>query len=74
MVSVNIVPGPPGDNEITVRVDGRVQRAWRSSALRGDFDALHQEAHRVALLLAREFLEAVVCGWCDVRNGEGGIR
>ena len=74
MVSVNVVLGPPGDNAITVRIDGRVVRSWRSSALRGDFEELHQQAHRVAQAFAREFLDGVVCRWCDVRNGEGGIR
>jgi hypothetical protein len=74
VISVNVVPGSPGDNAISVRVEGRVVREWRSSALRGDFDALHLEAHRVAGHFALEFLDVVVCRWCEVRSGEGGIR
>ena len=74
MISVNVVLGAPGENEISVRLDGRVLRRWRSSAVRGDFDALHAEAHRVAGLLAGEFLEPAVCRWCEVRQGEGGVR
>jgi hypothetical protein len=74
LVSVNVRSGAPGENEISVRLDGRVQRSWRSSALRGDFDLLHAEAHRVADQLAREFLEVAVCRWCEIRQGEGGVR
>jgi hypothetical protein len=74
MVTVNVVVRAPGDNEVSVRVDGRPVRAWRSSALRGDFAELHAEAHRIALQIAREFLEGVVCRWCELRSGEGGIR
>jgi hypothetical protein len=74
LVSVNVVLGPPGENEISVRLDGRVLRTWRSSALRGDFEALHTEAHRVADQLAGEFWERAVCRWCEVRRGEGGVR
>lgn len=74
MVSVNIITGAPGANEITIRIDGRVVRTWRSSALHGDFEALHAEAHRVALQVAREFLDGVTCRWCELRSGEGGIR
>jgi hypothetical protein len=71
---VNIITGAPGDNEISVRLDGRVLRSWRSSAARGDFEALHAEAHRIALQVAREFLDGVTCRWCELRQGEGGIR
>lgn len=74
MVTVNVVPRAPGDNEISVRIDGRAVRNWRSSPLRGDFVELHAEAHRIALQVAREFLEGVVCRWCELRSGEGGIR
>jgi len=74
MVSINIVSGAPGDNQISVRVDGLVIRRWRSSALRGDFEQLHGEAHRLAGMVAREFPGEVVCRWCELRCGEGGIR
>ena len=74
MISVNVRSGAPGDNEISVRLDGQVQRRWRSSALRGDFEALHAEAHRVAAEFAREFMDTVVCRWCEIRAGEGGVR
>jgi hypothetical protein len=74
VLSVNISSVSPGDNQISVRVDGLVVRRWRSSALRGDFDLLHGDAHRLALVLTREFPGEVVCRWCEVRSGEGGIR
>ncbi len=73
-ISVNVITGAPGENEISVRLDGRVLRRWRSSAMRGDFELLHAEAHRVAGALASEFLETVVCRWCAIREGEGGVR
>jgi len=74
MVSIQIVSATPGDNQISVSVEGLVIRRWRSSALRGDFEQLHSEAHRIALAVAREFPGGVVCRWCEVRSGEGGIR
>lgn len=74
MITVNITMHAPGDNEISVRVDGHPIRRWRSSALRGDFADLHAEAHRIALQVGREYIEGVVCRWCEVRSGEGGIR
>jgi hypothetical protein len=74
VLSVNIVCRTPGDNEISVRIDGQIIRQWRSSAVRGDFDDLHADAHRLAAALSREFMDAVVCRWCELRNGEGGIR
>jgi hypothetical protein len=74
MVSVNVAIGRPGDNAITVRIDGRVVRTWQSSATRGDFEDLHRVAHRIALHYAAEFMDEVVCRWCEIRSGEGGIR
>ena len=74
MISVNIIRGAPGDNEITVRRDGTIFRRWRSSAVRGDFEDLHAIAHQVAAALVREFPGDVVCRWCETRQGEGGIR
>jgi hypothetical protein len=74
VISVNIVSGAPGDNEVSVRIDGLVVRRWRSSALRGDFDKLHAEAHRIAAALSGEFDGSVACAWCAARSGEGGVR
>lgn len=74
LISINIVSGRPGDNEVSVRVDGQVVRRWRSSAQRADFPELHAEAHRIALQVAREFCDGVTCRWCELRAGEGGIR
>ncbi|MGI8550463.1 MAG: hypothetical protein ACR2PL_06640 [Dehalococcoidia bacterium] len=74
MISITIAALGPGNNQISVRIDGSIERSWRSSPARGDFDELHAEAHRVALQIAREFLQGVVCRWCEVRSGEGGIR
>ena len=74
MVTVNVVAREPGDNQISVRIDGRAVREWRSSPQRGDFVELHAEAHRIALQVGREFLEGVICRWCEVRSGEGGVR
>ena len=74
MISIKIVSAAPGDNEITVRIDDQILRRWRSSAAHGDFPRLHEEAHGVAAALSGEFDGNVVCAWCAVRSGEGGVR